>query len=298
MAQYAIAVKYTTPRLPEILEEGMFFLIKAGCKVSIKHTDINSWPHFLCTIDKRENKSELDTDVMFGRILAENLAGFVMQGQAPYYLAEILTHSYFYFPAHERKEILQLAEKNYEKERSKDAGGQLFFTVLEALREYLQDGRYLNLHGFIVFRLRFWLECLRKNVDKAVDDFLLEKEYQEFIKLLKYFVALQEPKINQVHVTLDENGDALLFDQHYQPVEWGTSSIQWDGYDSAAEGEDQLVSMLITAAPHRVVLHRQVYTTYPKAVDTLRHVFENRVTLCKRCKFCENQSKHLTFKEK
>ena len=121
----------------------------------------------------------------------------------------------------------------------------------------------------------------------------MEKEYQEFVKLLKYFVELQQPKIHQVHVTMDNQGNLQLLDQNFQHVDY--SGMEWD--DEGGQ-DDHLVSMLITVAPLRVVLHRQIYTHYPKATDTLKHVFENRVTLCKRCKLCQDMSGHLHLKGK
>jgi putative sporulation protein YtxC len=297
LAEYAIALKYTTPGLLKKLDDGMHIFYNAGCDITITKDDIDNWPHVLYRMEK-SNTLQLDTGILFPRILAENLAEIVMDEQSEFYLEELLCHYYFYFPQPERRQILQLAINNYASQRGKEACGQIYYDVVNELKGFLESGTYLNLHGFIVFRLRKWLEFLRQQVDKAVDDFLLEKEYQEFIKLLKYFVALQEPKINQIHVTLDEEGQVKMFDQDFQPVERGQQGIQWDGYDSITDGEDQLVSMLITAAPHRVILHKQVYTLYPKAVDTLKHVFENRVTLCKRCKLCPDESKHLTLKGK
>ena len=167
-----------------------------------------------------------------------------------------------------------------------------------AFELYLERRQYLNLHGFIHFRLRTWLEFLRKTVDRAVDDFLWEKEYQEFIQLLKYFMTLQEPKIKQVHVILDETGRARLLNQYYRPIEQDQQNIQWDVCNSVSDVENQLVSMLVSVVPHRVVLHKQIYSLYPKAVEALKHVFESRVTLCKRCKLCQSESIHLTLKEK
>ena len=38
--------------------------------------------------------------------------------------------------------------------------------------------------------------------------------------------------------------------------------------------------MLITAAPKKIILHRDVYTHYPRAADTLEHVLK-RVSLCR-----------------
>jgi putative sporulation protein YtxC len=297
VTQYAIALKYAAPGLPEKLEDGMLFLRNAGCELSFQEKAIDRWTHIFCTLDEKEDTGA-DTGGLFGRMLAENLTDVLMESQADFYLEELLCQYYFYFPRPERRQILDLAGTYYRREREKEGCGQIYHDVMYELKCYLDSNRYLNLHGLVIFRLRNWLEFLRRQVDRAVEDYLLEKEYQEFIKLLKYFVALQEPKIHQIHVTLDKDGDILLLDQSMQPVERGQQSIQWDGYESITDGEDHLVSLLITAAPHRVILHKQVYTLYPKAVDTLKHVFENRVTLCKRCKLCPEDSKHLTLKGK
>ena len=297
MSLYAVAVKHKTPDLPKKLGEGMFFFRKIGWKVSFAEKIIDHWPHLLCRVESSQGL-EFDQEELFGKILAENLAILIMEEQASSYLEEIVWQTYFYFPRHERQEILRLAVKHYENERSKEVGEHLFKEMREALEVYLQRKQYLNLHGFILFRLRTWLDFLRKNVDRAVDDFLWEKEYQEFIELLKYFMTLQEPKISQVHVSLDENGQALLLDQYYRPMEEDQQNIHWDVCDSVSDVENQLVSKLISVAPHRVVLHKQVYNLYPKAVETLRYVFESRVTLCRRCKFCQSESIHLTLKEK
>jgi putative sporulation protein YtxC len=295
--QYAIALKYAIPGLPEKLKEGMLFLHNYGCELTFQQTDIDKWPHILCCLEEKM-ETQADTNKLFGRMLAENLAGILLHEQAEFYLDELLCQYYFYFPRPERREILELALKQYRAEGQQEGYGQIYQDVLHELKRYLEHGRYLNVHGLVMFRLRPWLDFLRKQVDRAVDDFLLEKEYQEFIKLLKYFVALQEPKVFEIHVTLDQEGNIQLLDQQYAPVERGQQNLQWDGYDSITDGEDQLVSMLITAAPHRVILHKQVYTLYPKAVDTLKHVFENRVSLCKRCKLCPDESNHLTLKGK
>ena len=200
LAQVAIAVKHVTPELKTRLEEGMLYFRNAGYEISITEKAIDRWAHFLCTLEKKGKEPDCEAANLFSVFLAENLAAFVLREQVKPYLEELLTHHYFYFPRAERKEILALAEQNYLQEQERNAGGQVHSEVINCMKEFLRSNSYVNLHGFILFRLRPWLEFLRKNLDKAVDDYLMEKEYQEFIKLLKYFVALQEPKINQVHV--------------------------------------------------------------------------------------------------
>lgn len=285
MALIAIAFKHTTPDL-------QFFFSRTGCDATITEENIGNWPHAFCRVN--ESRQDGHSAVALRRMLAESLADYLVREQVRPYLNDMISHYYFYFPRDEQGQILEIAEKHYREELAKNEGGRLAAEVQNCLQEYLAANDYVNLHGLVVFRLRAWLEFLRKVIDRSVDDFLMEKEYQEFIKLLKYFVALQEPKVNQIHVTLDEAGKIRLLDQSYQPVS-RQQGIQWESYEGTADEEDQLVSMLITAAPHRVVLHKHVYAQYPKAADTLKNVFENRVTLCKRCKLCHDVSRHFHF---
>ena len=41
-------------------------------------------------------------------------------------------------------------------------------------------------------------------IEMSVDDFIIQKEYNEFIDLLRYFVELQEPRIDLVNVIKKE----------------------------------------------------------------------------------------------
>ena len=125
-------------------------------------------------------------------------------------LREHIAHNYFYFPQKERDYIENLALRRYAADPAKDEGGQVFAEVQQCLQDYISHYDYVNVDGLIRFRLRMWLKYLRKTLDLVVDDFLLEKEYQEFIKLLKYFVSLQYPKTKQIHVVLNDDGSYLF----------------------------------------------------------------------------------------
>lgn len=45
-------------------------------------------------------------------------------------------------------------------------------------------------------------EDLEAVIDKVVERYMVEKEYDEFINLLKYFVDIQENKIDEVNVII------------------------------------------------------------------------------------------------
>lgn len=58
----------------------------------------------------------------------------------------------------------------------------------------------MNLEGFVRFRLKDIIDEIEMAIEMSVDDFIIQKEYNEFIDLLRYFVELQEPRIDLVNV--------------------------------------------------------------------------------------------------
>jgi putative sporulation protein YtxC len=158
--------------------------------------------------------------------------------------------------------------------------------VLQEVDRYLASHRVLIIDGFIRFRLRRYLGQLEEAMEQAVDEFMLEKEYREFISLLRNFLAAQEPRVDRVHVLVRGDGGFRLVDDNGSSVserflteclhESGTKDINLD---------DLLVSALITIAPRRVRLHAPVGTD-SEGLRTLRAVFSDRLTVCHGCELC------------
>ena len=69
------------------------------------------------------------------------------------------------------------------------------------------------MEGFIRFRLKDYIEELKYIIDGSVDELLIDREYNEFIKLLRYFVEIQEPKVEEVHVLLEGTKNILFLIQ-------------------------------------------------------------------------------------
>ena len=53
--------------------------------------------------------------------------------------------------------------------------------------------------------MKDYIEQLEESVDKAIDEYLMDKEYREFIKLLRHFVDLQEPKRDVVNIVFHKH---------------------------------------------------------------------------------------------
>lgn len=202
-------------------------------------------------------------------------------------LKRMVRSGYYYFNQEEQDTILRYAGRNLDSgdEASRILGRK--HQILQRLLEYLDTDSEVVLEGFVTFRLKEYVEELEDAVDRAVDDFLMEKEYTEFIRLLKYFVDAQEPRVEEVHVIVLPGGAFKLVDGQGQALhnEYLEDFVV-EMVDSQINYEDLMISSLITIAPSRITLHVSTANLRDEAVETVRSVFGERVTLCRGCELC------------
>jgi putative sporulation protein YtxC len=158
--------------------------------------------------------------------------------------------------------------------------------VFAEVDRYLSSNHELVIDGFIRFRLRHYVNLLEEAVEQAVDEYMVEKEYREFIMLLRHFLAAQEPRVDRVHVLIKPDGGFRLVDDTGSSVseQFLTDCLQEAGTKDINK-DDLLISALITIAPRRVRLHAPVGAD-SEGLRTLRAVFVDRLTVCHGCEVC------------
>ena len=109
-------------------------------------------------------------------------------------------------------------------------------------------------------------------LERAHEKLAIQKEYHEFIDLLKYFVELQKPKAREVHVHSDGAGGYTIYDEQMQVINCREYNI---GLESLS-GDDALISSLINIAPCFITIHAEK-DHMPKVMDTISMVFTGRV---------------------
>ena len=68
-------------------------------------------------------------------------------------------------------------------------------TVFTRVRNYIEENDFINVEGFIRFRMREFMKYISAIGDIAVEEYLIKKDQDEFIRVLKYFIDTQEEKI-------------------------------------------------------------------------------------------------------
>lgn len=220
--------------------------------------------------------------------IASVLVDVILSDMEPDLMLKVVSDTYSYFTEDEKREIVKNALDILAREEGAAASPQLRTRrrneILRRVLEYLDANSELVVEGFIRFRLKEYYDDLRGAVDRGVDKFMMDREYKEFIKLLKYFVDIQEPRIDEVHVVRRPGGLYRLLDSDRKVIE----NHYLEGFMIGVIGtdvdyDDLLLSALITVAPVKIILHLDASLT---VAETIQSVFEGRVEVCPGCDLC------------
>jgi putative sporulation protein YtxC len=222
-------------------------------------------------------------------LAAQILSEYIVFREEKNLIRKIINHNYYYFNELEREAIYENALKLL------DGGCMADFAcadrrdrILVKLREYFDIHHELVLDGFLSFRLKEYRGRLAEVVDKAVDEYMMDMEYKEFIRVLRYFVDVQEAQVDEVHIVLSDGDTFKIRDAHGRNIHnqyLDTIMVR----NEEINYEDLLISALITIAPQTVMMHfsAELDKTNP-VVDTIQSVFAGRVKVCSGCSLCIN----------
>ena len=117
---------------------------------------------------------------------------------------KILQNEYFYFDSLEREDILNIFRdiclENIEDFEIRET------LLLDCFNSFFKQNHFhknicsFYLNGFITFRLKSYISKLEQMIDNAVNRYLIEKEYTEFVSLLKIYVNSEKSKTDLVHL--------------------------------------------------------------------------------------------------
>ncbi|HEX3045051.1 MAG TPA: putative sporulation protein YtxC [Bacillota bacterium] len=218
--------------------------------------------------------------------LANIITDLLMNGITKKYLQRIARTKYHYLDANELKTIAQNAFLYINSLRQNEDLGKMISRhnqILTEVNNYLDSDSNLFLEGFLRFRLKNYVQELEESVENAVDNFLVEQEYCEFIKLLRCLIEIQKPKVDEVHVVIKDQAPFRLFDKELQPVTQTELQEVLFELNQEVDDDDLLLSTLITISPARVILHLNTKT---EIIETILNVFRDRAVVCHGCELC------------
>lgn len=203
----------------------------------------------------------------------------------------LLSQNYFYFDSNERKEIINLSFDIMSEDFYKTFDKKLNL-VYTNLVEYIDKNKSLFLGGFIHFRLKNYFNFLDDILSRSVNNYIIQKEYLEFVSLLRLYIESQSSNCNVVHL-LYSNSESILLDENKEIINIYNFNLNAKYLsDINFSVNDYTLNTLLNLLPKKIFIHL-VDSNIDEFINTLQSIFENRVTLCLDCDIC-NLYKNIT----
>lgn len=157
--------------------------------------------------------------------------------------------------------------------------------IKKCVSEYIDENKFFILDGFVNFRLFEYNSLLEECVDLAVNKFIVDREYREFISLLKTFVNSQNCKTRMVHIIYSV-ADPILLDENQEILNYNIE-LQQPRYlsDISFSANDYCLNSLLNLLPKNIIIH--LLTSEDEFIETLKLIFGDRIKICTDCNICK-----------
>ena len=201
------------------------------------------------------------------------------------FLKQIILKNYFYFNYNERKHILDMCYDIFTDDFN-TYFDKKYNCLIYNFEDYLTINKSIVLTGFINFRIKDYMIILENIVDEAVNTFIIEKEYLEFVSLLKMYISSQSCNCNVVHLIYN-NENSILLDDNKNVINISDDIFKAKYLsDITFSSNDYALNSLLTLIPKKIYIHL-IDNVVDEFIHTIGLIFENRTEICTDCDICK-----------
>ena len=221
----------------------------------------------------------------FNIIISDILSFLVIDNFEESIIKKILLNNYFYFNNSEIEKVFNICI-DLLSESSEYSIDDRLNLLSNAFYNYIENNKQIVLNGFINFRLKDYLSLLNSVIDIAVNKFIIEREYLEFISLLKLYINSQDSNCNLVHLIYFDNSSILLDDnKNLIDIDTNIFNAKYLS-DITFSSNDYTLNTLLTLLPQKIYIHL-IDCNINEFINTIQLVFENRTEICTDCSICK-----------
>ncbi len=196
------------------------------------------------------------------------LADFIIKKYEAKILKRIINKNYPQIPKITVNEIIKLKDDESISERK--------MVIEKTLNGYFSENKSANVEGIVNFRLNEYKKQLKILAENLVDIYYLNREYDDFIELLRYFISVQDLRPEIIYIRVNEMAMYTVLDEKKHDITRQTliEIISPNDAEKVAY-DDLLISMLISLAPKKIVVVNRENIKNPQLFETIEKVFGN-----------------------
>lgn len=150
--------------------------------------------------------------------------------------------------------------------------------------DYILSEDYINIEGFVKFRMKEFNNYISTIVDLAWEEYFIKKDQDEFINVLKYFVDIQQEKLELLRIHIKEDNSFILYDKDGNKIDSiNDEEIMNIVIKENLNYEDFLMSNLLTLCPGKIEIVDSLNNDSSKEIiETIKSIFGDKVRCIKR----------------
>jgi putative sporulation protein YtxC len=279
----AVVMKTTSFRtaLEEWLKRELVHLRHQGINVEVRSWQQGTDSYVSC---RSETDNEATQEV-FRYHIANAMTGVIQNQVETYWIRRMLRRQRNMTRA-DKEQLAAHVSASLQQAKA-DGEGLPRHRILLKLMIYLDLHHAIHLEGFFHFRLKDYQKQIEAAITESIQWLNVQRERQEFMDILRYYMITQEPQIEFVEVYLRKNGLFRLLDEGRGVIENDyLESFVSDVVEGQIDYGDLLMSTMITLAPAHIRCH---YESPLPVIEIMKGVFAERITFCQGCSSCNFQ---------
>lgn len=154
-------------------------------------------------------------------------------------------------------------------------------TIYSKVKEFIRENDDLNLEGFLKFRMKDFISYISILSDIALEEHLIKRDKKEFLDSLKYFIDIQEEKMELLRITIMKDGYFVLSDEDGNEVEnLNNEELKNLAMEEDLNNEDILISAIMTLCPKKIeILDKSNDKKSKDIIEIVNLLFEGKVSV-------------------
>ncbi len=229
----------------------------------------------LFTIDGEENARR--------HCVASVLTNVTIKNVLPLWIEECLRESFHYKDQFEIDEIVQHGRDLFYNPKSSIPLKTSFITwqneMFDLYYQLIRNTIRFSYDSFLKFRLREQKEQIVEIVEKAIDEYKMEHDYQEMLNTCRLYLKNNVPKLPTIHLYLDDEV-SIVDDSHGEKISADKIS-RWLppelNFEAPLPINERVIGPIVTIAPEKLFVYPS--KSQEGLLQTLLLIFEERIEI-------------------
>jgi len=242
------------------------------------HGDVQCQDNQLITIDCADH---IHYNESLRPLLASLFVHYLIATKEESWLRDIVRDMFYFEEEEEQQQIVSIARSLLDNKRNIGRTNLHFQRedfIYRAFLESLEHDSAFYYEAFLTFRLREYFEQLVVYVEKAIDEYYLEQEYQTLVEQLRNFILKTKERSEAIHVVYGE--EVRFYDKTYRHMKREELLFYLEEelvFEKGLRIEEMVISPLVSLVPGKVYMYANDFDI--GVIHTMQAIFQERLTL-------------------